>query len=209
MTNGWMVDWDAVTHWSVLAQGVLSFLTFVATGICVYFTYHIMKWAIDQSRSGIELTRLSIEDIQRRRARVDGDVLQFLVVALAQMEILLLMLKHSATRDLPAQLNGLKRTVDDIESRWQEILGWDIGSSLRDSMLAPMLGVGSLKMVLTTVAGNTGESLEDHRAAIFKLIRTTVEAWERSLKDEYGMGLGDGILKYDRPANPGAALDVR
>src|SRR4051812_20690597 len=51
------IDWEAVGHWSMLAQGLFAFLTFLATLVYVGFTYHIMKWAVGQGKASVALAQ--------------------------------------------------------------------------------------------------------------------------------------------------------
>jgi len=54
------IDWEAVGHWSTLAQGVFAFLTFLATVVYVYFTFHIMRWAVGQGKAAVRVAEFTV-----------------------------------------------------------------------------------------------------------------------------------------------------
>lgn len=61
------IDWEAVGHWSTLAQGLFAFLTFLATVVYVGFTYHIMRWAVGQGKATLTQTAIAMQEHAARR----------------------------------------------------------------------------------------------------------------------------------------------
>lgn len=59
----------APVHWTTYVQTFAVIASTVGTFVYVYFTYHIMKWAVDQGRASIEVAELTLRQERERRRR--------------------------------------------------------------------------------------------------------------------------------------------
>src|SRR5436309_12730553 len=61
-------------HWTTYVQTFAVIASTVGTFIYVYFTYHIMKWAVGQGAAALNLSKLADLDAAAKRAVVDDRI---------------------------------------------------------------------------------------------------------------------------------------
>lgn len=57
----------APIHWTTYIQTVAVIGSTIGTFVYVYFTYHIMKWAVGQGRAAIRAAEVTVEDARLKR----------------------------------------------------------------------------------------------------------------------------------------------
>jgi hypothetical protein len=66
-------------HWTTYAALTVSVLSTIGTFVYVWFTYKIMKSAVDQGLSAATVSKLTVEDAQLQRAAMDDKVKDLLL----------------------------------------------------------------------------------------------------------------------------------
>jgi hypothetical protein len=59
-----------LVHWATYVQTVMVVLSTIGTFVYVYFTYHIMKWAVGQGKASMDVAQLALREDRERRTRV-------------------------------------------------------------------------------------------------------------------------------------------
>jgi hypothetical protein len=135
------IDWEAVGHWSMLAQGLFAFLTFLATVVYVGFTYHIMRWAVGQGRASIQLAETTQKREQEREGVIEQETITFLAQALrTKYECM----KRSVER--PDDMREVERAVDDIVKRGERVRELNTSSVVREGVRSVLRDFEALRV---------------------------------------------------------------
>ena len=88
---------DPAIHWTTYVQTFAAVAATIGTFVYVWFTYHIMKWAVGQGKAGLAIARNTLE---QQRAK-----------------------KFVLLRDLEAWVKELPRPAANEAISWQEAQG--------------------------------------------------------------------------------------
>jgi hypothetical protein len=113
------IDWEAVSHWSTLAQGLFAFLTFLATVVYVGFTYHIMKWAVGQGKAAVRAAGVTVEEERRRWERWLVDLRAFSGGLGIRVQNMRMEFSYQCEESLLLALNDVRRGVEELRERIQ------------------------------------------------------------------------------------------
>jgi len=129
-------------HWTTYVQTFAVIASMVGTFVYVYFTYHIMKWAVGQGQAAVEVSRLTIEEAGLRKAMI-GDKLRSVLSEIGLMCEMFPLLdsEYAAVADRWTS----EANVRSLLGRIDKLRNMSIGEELR-----PPLGQlrGQLELIL-------------------------------------------------------------
>jgi hypothetical protein len=179
------IDWEAVGHWSTLAQGLFAFLTFVATVVYVGFTYHIMKWAVGQGKAGIELANLTIADAKRRRERLDETAAAFVLDSDFGFAVTVTRIVDAPSERLAERLAKMEKFLDRFHREWAPIASTDIDNRLLDAMDSLLQVTGNLAEILQGAPYTESFSRAEFvRDGILPVCDSIAKRWSEALRTQ-------------------------
>jgi hypothetical protein len=173
-------------------------LSTIGTFVYVYFTYHVMKWAVGQGQAGIKLSELAIAETERRRNRIDFLARNFVTGSFSEFA--------RRVNDLgavaPDQVTGVMREIAEylgqITATWTDIGAQDIDASLREQMAAVLSNLNAVKSGLDEFPfTDSVEAVEARRAWALEYLNSMVEMWLTAMKTQWNTWYNGKCLWID------------
>lgn len=137
----------APVHWTTYVQTFAVIASTIGTFVYVYFTYHIMKWAVGQGKATMKAATLTLEDERLRREKWLADASRFTSETAQSLELAItgMRIKDDAI-DVRSRLTNLKFI---LQPRLELIEEFVNDSSMPERILRPLqsaLSVGEAVM---------------------------------------------------------------
>ncbi|HXH93562.1 MAG TPA: hypothetical protein VNN25_18415 [Thermoanaerobaculia bacterium] len=192
-------------HWTTYLQTIMVVLSTIGAFVYVYFTYHIMKWAVGQGKASVELAEISIEDTRRRLALVDNAVGNGLFQDLFRLEAINLRLERSPVDGLAVTVSECEEEIRGLLRAWEIRANEPIAANVRQLLSVPANVIG---IVLAANAPLFGTELDDasvRRDRLVPVVRASCALLSEILKNEFGLDFGGKTFgQIMREALPGS-----
>jgi len=168
----------ATVHWTTYVQTFAMIASTVGTFVYVWFTYHIMKWAVGQGQAAVEVSKLTVEEAQLRKAILD-DKVGALLLEIAILCQLVPLLGTDAEAAVPYWLS--ERKLSELVTRLHELRNSQVDVELRQDLVLLQREVGAMLMRWRRMESNTGDSfnMRDEIKASAHSIHNLVSAMPR------------------------------
>ncbi|HYK01321.1 MAG TPA: hypothetical protein VE974_06165 [Thermoanaerobaculia bacterium] len=182
-------------HWTTYVQTVAVIASTIGTFLYVYFTYHIMKWAIDQGKVSVQQTELAIAEMSERREAADAGVGVSLMLDCARLQRL-----RSALRTVPLcdpwESTGQPiAKIEELHARWMSLLQRELPREVRrvlDVSCAMLVGAR-----LICKNRPSDEELADRRLTLLGLLDSASADLEALVRERYESQFLNAILEDD------------
>jgi hypothetical protein len=192
----------ASVHWTTYVQTFAVIASTIGTFVYVYFTYHIMKWAVGQAKANIELQKLSIESAGQSKAANDNDIANRL---LGDAVLLLLGARFSAAG--LDELREAEKFLTDMASNWRTLLRQSLPGEVRvrlqeawDSVTVAVISTAQVRRTLDEASDQV------QIAAALQALDISREqvAWQlvALVREAYGANAASSVLKAVRAIYP-------
>ncbi len=145
----------APVHWTTYVQTFAVIASTIGTFVYVYFTYHIMKWAVGQGQAAVEVSRLTVEEARLRKAILD-DKVGALLLEIAILCQLVPLLGTDAETAVPYWLSESK--LSELVTRLHELRNSQVDAELRQELILLQREAGAMLMRWRRMESNAGDS---------------------------------------------------
>lgn len=182
-------------HWTTYVQTFAVIASTIGTFVYVWFTYHIMTWAVGQGKASVELSEVSVEELRRRLAVVDISVGNALIADLARLERIMVQLEKGSGDDLPLVVERAEEELREILRNWEIRSTEPMAINVRQLLSVPAMALGTVVLVMNAQLFDEGiDEPSVRRDRLVPVLRATCALLLKLVKDEYHLDLSSTIL---------------
>jgi hypothetical protein len=184
-------------HWTTYVQTGMVVLSTIGTFVYVWFTYHIMKWAVGQGKATVELAEVSVDDLRRRLAVVDSATANGVLQDTFHLGAILGKLKHAGPDELLAVVTSSENEISEFLSGWEARSNEPMAVNVRQLLSVPFNTLAIVVMVLNAqLFDEPIDEASTRRDRLVEALRLTCMFLLKILKEEYSMDLsGTDLVK--------------
>jgi hypothetical protein len=168
----------APVHWTTYVQTFAVIASTIGTFVYVYFTYHIMKWAVGQGQA-------AIDQMRRKQSLIDTYVQGTLAGDLFRLFAFSPRLDGVSTEEYMAELLRLEAMLTPMLINWEHLLEQEISTSLREPLMQACSVLRGAVMFLKEREWLAGGNFAKGPATIMSYVRELIERLNAIQKSEY------------------------